>query len=85
MDINFNVVWGDLGREAALSSFTSCTVKSYCGPQQALLEKNAFYWGYPSVQRSRVGQVSHEMWFYNTRNEHKAELIPLNTKADCNL
>lgn len=45
MDINFNVVWGDLGREAALSSFTSCTVKSYCGPQQALLEKMHFTGG----------------------------------------
>jgi len=30
-----------------------------------------------------MGQVSHKMWFYNTGNEVKAELIRLNAKTDC--
>lgn len=64
MNINFNVVWCDLGREAALTSSTSCSQKllwASAGP----IGKNAFCWGYPGVQRSRVDQVSHEMWFYS--------------------
>lgn len=44
-NINFNVAWCDLGRQADLTSFTSCTVKSYCGLQQALLEKMHFTGG----------------------------------------
>lgn len=45
MNISFNVVWCDLGREAALTSFISCAVESYCGPQQALFEKMHFAGG----------------------------------------
>lgn len=55
MNINFNVVWGDLGREAALTSFTSCTVKSYCGPQQALLEKKSILLGVSKCAEEQSG------------------------------
>lgn len=33
-----NVVWCDLEGEATPTSFTSYTIKGYCGTQQALLE-----------------------------------------------
>lgn len=77
-----DVVWCDLGR--------GCPHRLYSPHYEKLLwtsagltGKNAFHWGNLGVQKNRVGQVSHEMWFYNTRNEHKAESIHLNTKTDC--